>query len=618
MSARSKRWQLLWRIPLYAVLGSLALLCVLVASLHTQLVREQIRLRVNGVLAGVFQGKVVIDRIGSLGLSGASGVDARVLDAAGHQVMALRGVRCAVWLPGLGLAFALHPSRPVLLISRVEVNDADVTLREDPDAGVTLASAFLPRETAETQAPSDPDAGPRLHITSIELGRVWAHGRASGSPPLDVEITRLAASLSQSPRDGFQLELQRTTLLTRSLPASVDPRGRVSGRVEVPPNGAGPLRLEAALEGSAADSPLSAEISWVGDGLHARLDLLRVPAKFLNEQVPSLALDGDVTVSVDVDGALPELDFTAELDAPAAHVTAAGYAMVSGGFELAATLNAARVDLSRAVEGAPQSELDVNTSAVLFERNEGLLVGGERIDLARGRVAGQVTPALWVTGRSELDSERGTFAHGRLGASEQGASLAGGYEVRLPATGSHLVAVTVSAALDDPPRLARFGTRAAGHVALSGELRPDSGALAAKALVQLSHLEQAPISAKNAELRASVSGTLASPRVQAAALLDLLSGRVHADWDYTRARETLDVFAVDIDAVRAAHLLGAKLPVRGGVLDLDAHLVRTAPLAPYRLDASARGNFGSLGVLSLAARNFELPRALSRRSLARL
>ncbi len=600
------RW---WRWPLYFVLGLLVLLALLFVALRTSFAREQVRGQVNGVLSELFQGKLVIDRIGGVGLWGASGVDARVFDARGAQVVRAQGLSADLSVPSLVWQFVANGDRPELGIARVRVDHVDVSLREDEELGVTLAGAFLPRDTTEPETPTPPGDGVRVRIARVELGSVWAHGRASGSPDLDASLYRLRASLLQSPVDGFSLNLDEVDLVTRALPTGADPSGKVSGLVEAPAEDTGPLRLEVALEGRAAGSPLSVQASWVGDDVHAFVYAPRVPASFVNQQAPGLSLDGDVTLLADVGGPLPQLDFWVDVDANAAHVSATGYAVVAQGVELGATIQTSRVNAALALADAPDTDLSLQAHALLLEEQDGRFTAGYRVDVEPGRVQAEATPALWLAGRAELDEAGGVVTRGKLGAEETGAALLGSYRVALPASGESRVAGSVEARLENPQRLARLGIRTGGTASVEGELRPDSGVFSAKASVSLRRVEQEQVQVRNVELRAEASGTLQAPRIHAAATVDALSGRAHADLHYGPQGERLELFLADIDLIRLAHMLGLDPPVQQGSLGLDATVTRSAPSRVYALDATGSADFGKLGSVSLLAKQLELPQS---------
>jgi autotransporter translocation and assembly factor TamB len=559
------------RWALFLVLSLLLLLSLLFVSLRLSFAREQLRVRVNAALSQVFQGKIELDRIGTLTLWGVSGVDARVFDASGRQVIRVQGLSASASLPALGWQFLAHGDRPELLLTDVHVDHADVTLREDEELGVTLASAFLPREDGSESPPSAPGMGPRLRIERAGFAHIWAHGRVSGSPPLDAELARLVASLSYVPATGTNLELERAELVSRALPWQADPRGQVTGRVESPPADLGPLRLELTFHGRAAGSVLALEASWVGDEVYARVDASNLPSAFVNQHAPGLGLDGDLTVSAEVDGPLPQLDFVAELDSTAAHVKTAGYAVLTQGLEMSAVVEATRVDVARIADGAPSSQLAVQLRALLLEREDGQFVGSHRVDVRPGWLAGQATPALWVSGRDTLDSESGFATSGRLGAEDPGLSVQGDYQVTLPPERGGHVVFALRSQLDDPARLAALGLRARGRAELSADLLLAQRRLSAKAMLDLRHVDHAVVQARDVGLAAEVSGTFDNPRVHAAGRLDLVSRR------------------------------------QRGSVRFDACVERPTRFADYELDANANVDWGNIGSLVATAKDLQLP-----------
>ena len=67
--------------------------------LKTDWGRERLRLTLNDVLADVFEGRIEIERIGSVDLWGVSGVDARIFDPDGRQVIDAHGLRAVASVP---------------------------------------------------------------------------------------------------------------------------------------------------------------------------------------------------------------------------------------------------------------------------------------------------------------------------------------------------------------------------------------------------------------------------------------------------------------------------------------------------------------------------------------
>lgn len=602
------------RVVLYVALGLVVVLLALpFVALRTSFAREQVRIRVNTALSELFQGRVQIDRIGGVSLSGVSGVDAHVFDPTGKQVVHVQGLSVIASLPGLGWQLLMHSERPELVLGVVHVDHADVALRDDPELGVSVASTFLPREPSTTT--SAPGSGPRLRIEHVRFEHIWAHGRVGASPQLDADLTRLEAALSQSPRDGFRLDVSRVELAARGLPNGVEPRGRVTGVLAAPTDPAqGPLRLEGTFAGHAAGSPVTLAASWLGDELHAQVDVPDLPATFVNQQLPALRLDDHVALRAKVDGELPVLDFTVTVAANAAHFTASGYAAVAQGFEAAAAIEATHIDAARILADAPQSDLALRVDAFVFEADDGDFVGGQCLDVASGHVAGNATPPLWINGHAHLDRAGNVSGAGQLAVEDAGLSVRGRYHLALPHQAGGVVGATLETELNDPQRLAALGLHAAGHGTVSGEVRLAERSLTGKATLSLRHLDQAVVQARNVELQARASGTFEQPRLQAATTLDVLSGRAHADLDYSRARQELELFVSNIDLVRLSTILGSKVPLAQATLGATAHVSHQASSATYQLNAKANLDLGKVGETQLIATDLELPTTLPGRS----
>ena len=609
------RWR---RWALYLAVGLVVLLALLFVALRTSFAREQIRVQVNAALSETFQGRLQLERIGRVSLSGVGGVDARVFDAQGKQVAHVQGLNVEASLLSLGWQLLTNSEQPRLELTKVQVGHADVTLRDDEELGVSLARAFLPRNPSEEPASAQP-SGPHLRLVKIELGHVWAHGQVGSSPVLDAELRRLEATLSQTPQAGFSLKVQRGELTTRGLPGDAAPGGKLVGQIVAPAEASLPLRLEANLEGHAAGSPLLLDASWVGDNLAATVDLPELPAAFVNGKVPSLGLAGTVELHADVAGSLPVLDFAATVENAAARVDARGYAAVAEGLEAVVTVEGSRINAQGIAADAPASDLYVRVDACLFEEDDDELVFAQRVELGPGQVAGNLTPPLWVNGKGRLSADGALSGAGQLAVQDSGLAVQGRYRVRLPSGSGGkgpggLVTADLRAALDDPARLQALGLKVGGSAEVSGELQLESQVLTGKARLRLQHVAHEIVQARNVELQARASGTLAQPQLHAGVTLDVLSGRAHADLDYAPARQELAFFLANIDLVRFSNIVGSKLPLEQATLGAKGRVTRQANSAHYAVNADAQVDLGKVGATQLTAVDLQIPAQVPGRS----
>ncbi len=323
------RWA---RLALYVVVGLVVLVALLLVALRTSFAREQIRSQVNSGLSEVFQGRLQIDRISRVTLGGVGGVDARVFDADGKQVARVQGLNVEASLLGLGWQLLTNSDQPELVLALVQVDHADVTLRDDEELGVSIARAFLPR-TPSVEPPNAPPSGPHLHLQSVHVRHVWGSWPARHFAGARRRARAARGVVGSVAARRLQLGSEARRFGHARLARGAQPSGKLSGKIVAPADVARPLRLEGKLTGRAAGSPLALDASWVGDDLRASVDLPELPATFVNDQVPSLRLTGNVAVHAEVNGDLPVLAFAATVDGAAAHVDVDGYAAISEGLE---------------------------------------------------------------------------------------------------------------------------------------------------------------------------------------------------------------------------------------------------------------------------------------------
>lgn len=594
---RVRRWLLL------SVLGLLLVPVGLVLALELRVARDRIAVIVNAQLESQFRGRVIIDRLGAVGLRGVDGVDARVLDPSGARVVRLQGLSARISLLGLAYQLVAGGARPRIDLSLVRVDFADITLRSDQDAGVSLASAFASPATAAGEPSSAASGGPRLDIESIELGKVWIHGSLAGAPPLDFELRRFQARLRQSPDQGLGFELMRSELVGRGLPAQADPSGSLSALVQLPP--VGPPHVEAAFDGRALGSELSLEASLVGDYLHASLVAPRVPPSTLRA-LGGMPVEQDSFVSVELDGLVPELDVDAAVVSPAGQVNLTGYAMISEGRELCLALAARKVDVSQVAASAPTSALDANLSACAFEANDGDFWGAHRLQVAPGHVADQPTPAALAVGRDAWIGGA-LMASGWLKLTDPGVSVSGRYAALLPAQGALETTARLEGRLDDPARLAPLGVHTSGSFSASAEVSGDQQDLRATARANLNGLARGPIRASRLRLTAKASGTTRAPRVTASATAELLSGQTLAELEYSPRGQALHVNARDLDLAQLWRLLRIQAPIEQGKLSLDAKLARAEGARRAALELTGQVDLDKIGWVRLATQRLELP-----------
>jgi hypothetical protein len=341
-----------WRWPYWLGLGLLLLVFGVRAGIATQPAREWLRGRINAALDGTFQGSVEVTRLGGLGSTGVTGVDASIRDPEGNRVIRALGleVRCSV--PALVWQLVASDA-PDLVLDEVSLDHAEVWVRDEGEGVPTLAQAFLP---AEATVPEADAGGPTLKIRHIRLGSAWVHGRLGGMQ-IDADVRSMEASLSRSQQSGLTLDVERGELMARALPLEIEPQAHTSVRLRVPAEDVEPLELQIGLEGRVAGSSFGARALLLDDWLEAEIELDGLPASFVNRQVPGLALHGTWGVLTSLKGELPSLDIALEATGSAGRLSVAGDVLLGDPFGAWLDLEGEMLDLARIVGGAPTSDL---------------------------------------------------------------------------------------------------------------------------------------------------------------------------------------------------------------------------------------------------------------------
>jgi len=176
--------------------GALVVALGVGASVYVQTpgFRRHVVALINRNLAGAVRGRITIDGLTRLGLTGAELDQLRVDDESGQTLVALEGIRL-----GFDLLDVLGPwlptPRPGLTLDHVRVDRSRVRLATDPASGeLGLARVFGAATPRPPGAPKPPVLSVRLE--SIELGEVFVE--------LDLPATgRRSARLDHVRADAF-------------------------------------------------------------------------------------------------------------------------------------------------------------------------------------------------------------------------------------------------------------------------------------------------------------------------------------------------------------------------------------------------------------------------------
>ncbi|HZO14136.1 MAG TPA: translocation/assembly module TamB domain-containing protein [Polyangiaceae bacterium] len=323
-----------------AVLGLVLLVFLLAAGalvyLQTPAGRAWVRARLNDALASSFRGRMVIEEIREVGLSGVVGARVTMKDPDGEQVLFADGVR--IRLPVLKTAYrALSDSKNIdISVDEVDIDYADVSLEQTATGELRLANAFEP----PPRAGSEESGGEfRIAVNRVRLTHAWAHGRLN-EQWIDADVDNAEANLSYV-AETFALTVDRADLATRAAPRGADVSARVRGTLRI---AKGTLAADVDLVGSVRSIPVSAAARLEDEAVDGTLRIGPAQPDELRRLVPSLEPRGSVTVEARVQGSLESMAI--ELDG---EVLDAG-GRVDGRVNAAARVRPSPLDVEGAVE----------------------------------------------------------------------------------------------------------------------------------------------------------------------------------------------------------------------------------------------------------------------------
>jgi hypothetical protein len=249
---RAARW--LGRGFGWLVLGLVLVLAALLVSINLTPLGGLLSAQVNAALQPMFQGQLLLRRLGQIDLDGVSGAELEVLDPSGHSVLLAQGVDVRLFWPRVALAAALGSEPLRIPIRRIAIERLQVDVIDDGSGTPTLAHAFEPREL---QA-QDEGAPPSLEVQQLTLAGAQIKGDLASVGAIDVELKQLAARL-QSNAQGLALQLDQLELGARQLPGVQELSGSLTGELLLP---AEPQPGAAAAEPPSGASSCASPETW--------------------------------------------------------------------------------------------------------------------------------------------------------------------------------------------------------------------------------------------------------------------------------------------------------------------------------------------------------------------
>lgn len=519
------------RVALALLLLVLLLPPALLVALRFDAPRSFAAHQVDRLLASLFRGRIHLAAIERVDLGGAR-VTGSIDDPQGHRVVRFQSVTVHLDVPALLVRLLRDGGVPsVISLDEVAIPYAEVALRDDGTGVPTLAHTFDPRSPTPSTTPAEPP--PTLSIARIRIDRTWVHGELGSSPHIDAELMEARAKLALD-RKAFEVTLSDARSLVRFPTYTLNPRGRLVGKLRVP-LGAGALVADTTFTGEAAGTSLVAQASLDGQRLTAEALIPALDERTVRAFAPDLTLRGTLRVAARAEGTLDALELTLDTTGEAGELAARGKLDTGSPLRANATVTAQHWDVSALVASAPKTSIDLE-GALGVEVEQSTTRGHYDLAFRRLDVAGNPLPD--ITTRGSLEARASKLAvDGELKAQEAGARLETTYAMRV--AGEHgSVEAELQAELRDSPRLfALAGVRTRGTVTARARLGFPDPVLRAVVDAKLEGVQRGADRLGATRAHVEVEGKLAEPRAR----VTLATDRVHVlDRDFSDVRATVE------------------------------------------------------------------------------
>lgn len=457
---------------------------------------------VNQALQAMFRGHVYIDRVGKIGLTGVTGLDAHVDDADGGRLLTIEGVdvrfSAATLLRSLTIGTGpIHIDIPDLSVARADI-------RLDPDAGGVprIARAF------EARAPTPSAARGRSVRLALPHAYV-AHASIHGEPNLDADLDGADVDLLLSD-EGVAVDLGRGRLTVRGLASDARASGIAQAHLEEPAAGARVIR--ASWQGAIGAVVERADLALHGNELDGSLDVSPTGSAEVCAILPQWPIAAVCGAHAEAHGTLPLLTV-------AAHASVGGGTVdLSGPVTLGATVQAALHVGVRGFDGRalvspiPCSNIDLGGDVSVSARSTGDVDGRAAIVVTSARCGTTRVPTASLAADFVRTAQGDISGHADVAIREPGAPTAISLRLAPGPDGSELFfeGTTNAANLE---QVARLNRTVSGNANLQAAGKIDLGALSidARASANIADFRARSVSAASIRVEARASGRLLAP-----------------------------------------------------------------------------------------------------------
>jgi translocation and assembly module TamB len=476
--------------------------------LDTPLVRRLVVSRVNAALGPVFEGKLTIERVDAIGISGIAGADVHVEDGSGRRVLRAEGVTAHLDTREL-LRSLFADANIVVDVTDVSIRRAEVNLDADESGALRLAKAFVPRRTVET-APVE-SRGVRLSMPEVQLRHATLRGAPKGAQPIDADVDELAAVILVVP-GRVELRLPHAAILARGLPEGATARGSLTGSFTQPSSHGGDRSAEVSWQGTVGGIDETLRATYDGGAIEAAVDVPEARPEDLRAMWPASPLTEPAEVHLGARGTLPDLYLAGQARVGKGWLSVVGPVHAGSATRAALRFNAHDID-ARAFAGAPVTMMGAHGEALLAIGRDGALGAALALDADSGKVGVVPTPSVSLVANVRKD-KGGTEGEASIVVNETGAPT--DIKLRLTPKGSSF-ALAFDASTRVLDSIKRIGAVARGHAVVDAHGSVDLGAqtVDGKLDVSATDVGVGSVHVGRATVAAHASGPLHAPLIDA-------------------------------------------------------------------------------------------------------
>jgi translocation and assembly module TamB len=528
--------------------------------------RRLVAAGVNTTLEPILLGRVVVDRVGALGLTSLDDVDAHVDGPDGKPVIRVEGVRARIstWslvrrLLGGHKQIAINV--PEASVARVEVAlDSDVT-------GVTrIERAFFSRTPSNPNAPPGPEL--RLHLRHVRIGHAVV--RFEPTRTIDGDVDDLDGSLGI---EGavVTVDVPEAKVAVRGLPGALEARGAVAVHLTAPA-----LHVRVHWDGAVGAVHQTSDVAYDEGHVDGSADFAPAPPSDVKSVWAGCTFSESATLHAEVHGSLPHLDVAANAS------VGKGKASIAGPIELGPTkhalleVRAQALDIGALSPSGPASDLSA-TGHVMLDADASFAIDGRfAVKSEEGTIARVRIPPSTIEGDVRLPPGGSPTANAQIRLEEAGAPTSVGVHLA-PKRGALVVAFDADINVPRLDAIARVPTFATGtaHVTTSGTIDLGSRSISGRISADVNMLAIGAFALDQGHVDARVAGPLNAPEADVdSAGSGVTAGPVRVPALRLAGRVALQPTATSpVVAIRAAQVeVGGTTPA-----SVTASLVSVAP-----------------------------------------